>query len=138
MTDKKTDTTVSKNDTVENTLKQWAIDKAELVNENTNLKEELAKAKHKLLELDNIVQSDIRADAIMRITMRSNFTRGELESLPVNDLLKIEETLSKTKGVDATYKPIRAGTASESQSRMTAGNLFGKSRKEILDMGGDF
>jgi hypothetical protein len=40
--------------------------------------------------------------------------------------------------VDAVYKPIRAGSAAQSEARLTVGSLFGLTREEILKKGGEF
>jgi hypothetical protein len=74
----------------------------------------------------------------LKIMAKSDFKDADLEPLKVEQLQQIDETLSKSKGGDTvSYKPIRAGTDS-SVGRTTVGDLYGKSKKEILEMGGNF
>jgi hypothetical protein len=91
------------------------------------------------IELASVIETDLKADLKMKIMAKSDYKEADLEPLKVEQLQQIDETLSKSKGADSiTYKPIRAGSDAEGTGRTTVGNLYGKSREEILKMGGNF
>jgi len=90
------------------------------------------------IDLNNVIENDLKADLKMRIMAKSNLTQSDLEKKTVTELQQIDSILSVGKGADATYKNIRAGNATASDSRMTVGSLFGKTKEQILAMGGDF
>jgi len=92
------------------------------------------------VELASVIENDLKADLKLKIRARSKYTDADLEKLTVEQLQQIDETLSLGKGIDTStpYKSIRAGDTADHAGRLTAGNLYGKTRKEILEMEGDF
>ena len=92
-----------------------------------------------LEQANSIIENDLKADLILKIQAASEYTEADLLTLTPSQLQTIEETLSKSKGfeVATSYKNIRAGNAS-ADSRLTVGSLYGKSREDIIKMGGDF
>jgi len=88
--------------------------------------------------LASVIETDLKADLKLKIMAKSDFKDSDLQPLKVEQLQQIDETLSRTKGGDtASYKPIRAGNDS-SAGRTTVGDLYGKTREQILAMKGDF
>jgi len=137
MTDKpKTETALDS--TVRVSLDRLTLDNARLTKENTELADENKALKTQNIQLASVIENDLKADLKLKIMAKSDFNQSDLEPMKVEELQKIDETLSRMKGGDtAFYKPIRAGSDSR-RGRETVGDLFGKSRKEILDMGGNF
>jgi len=119
---------------------------ASLTLDNARMKKELQQAldenkalKKQNIELASVIETDLKADLKLKIMSKSDYKEADLEPLNVEQLQQIDETLLRSKGTDTAtpYKPIRAGTDS-SLGRTTVGNLFGKTRKEILASQGDF
>lgn len=91
------------------------------------------------VELASVIENDLKAEAKLRIMAASNYTESDLQNLKIEELQQIEETLGKTKGdVKLPYKSIRASGASESSGRLTVGSLYGKTREQIIESGGEF
>lgn len=124
--------------TVKTELARLTLDNANLTKRNVELEEETKSLKRQNVQLANVIENDLKADLTVKIMAKSDYKQSDLEELKVEQLQTIDETLSRSKGVDSVYKPIRAGTASQSNARLTVGSLYNKSRKEILEMGGDF
>lgn len=101
---------------------------------------EVAQLKGALTRYNNQLESELKADSITRIKVMSKYNDSELENLSIEELQAIEQALTKSKGLETTavFKSIRAGDATAHSDNLTVGNLYGKSRKEILEMGGDF
>jgi hypothetical protein len=138
MTDKpKTDTALDS--TVSVQLASITLDNARLVKENTGLADENKALKAQNIQLASVIENDLKADLKLKIMAKGDYKESDLEPLKVEQLQQIDETLSRGKGIDsvASYKSIHAGNDSET-GRMTVGNLFNKTRKEILEMGGNF
>lgn len=120
-----------------------ALENAQLKNANEIAIAE-AKALHQQLEQANsIIENDLKADLTLKIMAASEYREDDLLKMTPSQLQVIEETLSKSKGFAAAssqgvYKSIRAGNASTANSNLTVGNLYGKTPKEIQDMGGEF
>ena len=124
--------------TVSVQLSALTLDNARLQQENTALTDENTQLKAMNVQLASVIETDLKADLKLKILAKSDFKDTDLEPLKVEQLQQIDETLSKSKGVgDAVYKPIRT-SGDTSHGRATVGNLFGKTRKEILEMGGVF
>jgi hypothetical protein len=124
--------------TVKTQLASLTLDVNRLQKENQRLEEENKGLKRQNVQLASVIENDLKADLKLKIMAKSDYKQSDLEDLKVEQLQTIDETLSRSKGVDAVYKPIRAGTASQTEARMTVGSLYNKSRKEILEMGGEF
>ncbi len=149
MSEKKTDATVShdavKSQIDETNLLTKALTDAVAL-KTKQLQEELEQTKTERdalqkqnLELRNTIEGDLKADAIVRIMKKGDFKLADLETKKFHELQQIDAILSSAgKGLDPTYKQIRVGNASQSDARGTVGNLYGKSKAEILAMGGDF
>jgi len=133
MTDKK----VQMDATVKTQLASLTLDKAALSKRVAELEEENKALKRQTVQLASVIENDLKADLKLKIMAKSDYTENDLEELSAEQLQTIDETLSKAKGGDTVYRPIRAGAASD-QTRLTVGSLFGKSRAEILAMGGEF
>jgi predicted choloylglycine hydrolase len=114
------------------------LDYDNLVKAHKTVTEENKKYRKQNKQFQVIVDTQIRSDLEAKIFSTGNYKKSDLEDKEIEDLQTIAETLSRSKGVDSVFKSIRAGTASKSEARNTVGNLYGKSRKEILEMGGDF
>jgi hypothetical protein len=127
-----TDTTVSVQ------LASLTLDNARLQKENTEQKDEIKALKKQNIELASVIENDLKADLKLKIMAKSEFKEADLEPLKVEQLQQIDETLSKSKGADSiSYKPIRTGNDS-SEGRTTVGSLYGKTRQQIIEMGGNF
>lgn len=124
--------------TVKTELARLTLDNANIKKELERLMDENKSLKRQNVQLANVIENDLKADLTVKIMAKSDYKQSDLEDLKVEQLQTIDETLSRSKGLDSVYKPIRAGTASKSEGRSTVGSLYGKSRKEILEMGGDF
>lgn len=124
--------------TVKAQLASLTLERERLTNENTRLDTENQQLRKQNVELANVIENDLIAEAKMRIMASSNYREEDLQKLAIDDLQRIEETLSKTKGDPALpYKTIRATGASK-PTNLTVGSLYGKTREEILESGGDF
>lgn len=137
MTEKpKTDTAIDS--TVRVQLASITLDNGRLLKENAVLLDENKNLKKQNIELASVIETDLKADLKLKIMSKSDFKEADLELLKVEQLQQIDETLMKSKGADSvSYKPIRAGNDSD-KGRGTVGNLYGKTREQILAMQGDF
>jgi hypothetical protein len=135
--DKKTETAMDS--TVKVQLASITLDNARLQKENTQLLDENKALKTQNVQLASVIETDLKADLKMKIMSKGDFKDADLEPLKIEQLQQIDETLSRSKGVDSavSFKSIRTGNASGA-GRMTIGDLYGKSRKQILEMGGTF
>jgi hypothetical protein len=138
MTEKPKEKETAIDSTVKVQLASLTLDNARFQKENTQLIEENKLLKKQNVELASVIENDLKADLKLKIMAKSDFKEADLEPLKVEQLQQIDETLSKSKGGDSiSYKPIRTGGDS-SLGRTTVGNLYGKTRKEILDSQGEF
>ena len=139
MTDEKTKTETAMDSTVKVQLASITLDNAILQKENTQLLDENKALKTQNVQLASVIETDLKADLKMKIMSKGDFKDADLEPLKIEQLQQIDETLSRSKGVDSavSFKSIRTGNASGA-GRMTIGDLYGKSRKQILEMGGTF
>ena len=134
----KTGTKTATDQTVSVQLSSLTLDNARLTTENTRLMDENKALKAQNVELASVIETDLKSDLKVKIMAKSEFKEADLEPLKVEQLQQIDETLSKSKGAaSAVYKPIRT-TGDAAVGRATVGNLYGKTRAEILKMGGDF
>jgi len=124
--------------TVKAQLASLTVKNNTLEKENQKLSEENKALKKQNVQLANVIETDLKADVKLRILAISDYRESDLEDLPIEQLQQIEETLSKAKGIDASYKSIRAGGASERATSLTVGSLYGKNRKQILESEGEF
>jgi hypothetical protein len=125
-------------DTVKVQLSKLTLDNNRLLKKVEELETENKGLRKQNVELASVIENDLKADLKLKIMAMSNFKESDLEQLPVEQLQTIDETLSKSKGGGAVYKPIRAGDASTGSGRLTVGSLYGKTRDEILASGGEF
>ena len=127
-------------DTVNVQLGTLTLDNAKLQKDIETLLEENKNLKKQIVELASVIENDLKADLKVKILAISDFKEAELEPLKAEQLQGILETLSKSKAGDTatSYKPIRTAGDSSDKGRTTVGNLFNKTRKEILEMGGEF
>ena len=97
------------------------------------------KLKRQLKASNDMIESGMVAKTKVAIRSKSTYTDADLEGLGIVELQQIEKTLDmrKDQSQDAKYKSIRAGGASEQRGPTTVGSLFGKTRDEILEMGGE-
>ena len=124
--------------TVSVQLSSLTLDNARLQKENTELTDENKRLKAQNVQLASVIETDLKADLKLKIMAQSDFKEADLEPLNAEQLQQIVKTLSRSKGTaGVSYKPIRT-LSDTSAGRTTVGNLFGKTRKEILDMGGEF
>lgn len=124
--------------TVRVQLASLTLDNARYQKENVRLEDENKSLKKQNIELASVIENDLKADLKVKIMAKGDFKEADLEPLKVEQLQQIDETLSKSKGADSvSYKPIRSGNDS-SIGRTTVGDLYGKTRQQILDMKGDF
>jgi len=132
MADKKVDTTVKTE------LARLTLENAGLTKRVTEQEDEIKDLKRTNVQLAAVIENDLKADLKLKIMAKSDYKESDLTDLKVEQLQTIDETLSRSKGLDAVYKPIRAGTASTSEGRLTVGSLYGLTREEILKKGGEF
>jgi hypothetical protein len=128
-------------DTIKTANAQLAVDKAHFEKLYNQATEENKALRHQIEAANNIIENDLKADLILKIEAASEYKESDLLALSPTQLMTIEQTLAKGKNFEsatATYKSIRAGSASAESANMTVGNLYGKSREEIIKMGGDF
>ena len=137
-TDQKTDAPKFEiaSDTVKTQLAGLTLDNVEMQKSITTLAEENKQLKAQNIELAAVIENQLKADKIIRIQAASKYNRDELEKLSIEQLQSVEETLTHTLGYSPNYKSIRAGNASQTPSRLTVGDLYGKSPKEIAAMEG--
>lgn len=127
-------------DTIKTANAKLSIDKAHWEAQATALAAENQALRVQLTQANSIIENDLKSDLILKIQAASDYTETDLLALSPSQLQTIDETLSKSKNFETAaskYKSIRAGNASEN-TNMTVGNLYGKSKEEIVKMGGDF
>lgn len=124
--------------TVKTELARLTLDNANITKRMEELEEENKGLKRQTVELVSVIENDLKADLTVKILAKSDYKQSDLEELKVEQLQTIDETLSRSKGLDSVYKSIRSGTSSTSEARNTVGSLYGKTRKEILESGGEF
>lgn len=98
------------------------------------LSEENAKLKQQNIELATVIENDLKADLAVKIMAASTYQPNDLANMSVEQMQSIHETLSNSKGYASTFKTIRAGNASQRVSRLTVGDLYGKTREQINQM----
>jgi predicted nuclease with TOPRIM domain len=136
---KKTKTATASNPTVDTELKSTRLELEELRELVSTQKEKIDSLTRQLEEANQVLERDLKTDLMRRIKGKSNYQDADLEDIPIEQLQQIDATLSMGKlAAPATYKSIRSGAASATGSRLTVGNLYGKSKKEILAMEGEF
>ena len=118
-----------------------ALENAQLKNANAAITEENNDLRTQLEQANTVIENDLKADLILKIQAASDYQEPDLLQMTPTQLQTIEETLAKSKGYatasqGSVYKSIRAGNASAEQDRLTVGNLYGKTREQILAMGG--
>jgi hypothetical protein len=126
-------------DTVKTQLASMTLEINQLKNSNETLTTENEQLKRANVELASVIENDLVADLKIKIMAASNYTEKDLDSLKVEDLQRIEETLTRSKGFtgNAIFKSVRAGNASmDNTSRLTVGSLYGKPKEEIIKQGG--
>ena len=131
---KKPEKIESPSDTVKTQIAKASLEIASLTAERNMLKEENTAMKQQLIDLTNVIETDLKSDLIVKIQAASQnrYQPTELQHLPVERLKDIEEVLVKTGAFTnpATFKNIRAGAASfNHDARLTVGNLY-KNPKE--------
>ena len=126
-------------DTVRNQLLKLTRANADLTTTRDTFKAENELLRKQNVQLANVIETDLTTDLKLRIQARSNYTDSHLTTLNLDQLQQIDKTLNMGKPeADTTFKSIRAGTASANSGLTTVGSLYLKSRKEILESGGDF
>lgn len=124
-------------DTVKTQLATYSIENAQQKQIIENLTAENEQLKQQNIELAATIENDLKSDLILKIIAVSEYTKEDLATLTIEELQNKYSTLTKTAGFTATYKNIRAGTASTgANSRLTVGNLYGLTRAEILKRAG--
>jgi len=129
--------TETANDTVEHQLDTLSSTNAMLKKANDELIAERDALKKQNAQLGSVIDNQLKADLKVAICARSAYTDTDLAPMTYDQLKQIHDTLSRIKGDTASYKPIRTGSDAQA-GRATVGNLYGKTRDEILKMGGDF
>lgn len=130
--------TETANDIVEHQLDTLSSNNVRLQKANDALVSELNSVKKQNTQLGSVIENQLKADLKIDIRGRSDYKDSDLESMTYAQLKQIDDTLSRTKGGDtATYKSIHAGNDTQT-GRTTVGDLYGKTRKEILDLKGEF
>ena len=127
-------------DTIKTVNAKLAVDKAHFEAKAIALATENDALKLQLETANNIIENDLKADLVIKIQAASEYTETDLLQLTPSQLQTIEQTLAKGKNFETAttnYKSIRAGNAA-TDSNLTVGSLYGKSREEILKMGGSF
>jgi uncharacterized membrane protein YheB (UPF0754 family) len=93
--------------------------------------------KRQLNEANKVLEGELRSDLLIHIRAKGDFNEADLATKNIEELQQIDATLSKAKGVSATYKPIRTAGDTEQKGLTTVGSLYGKTKEEILAMGGE-
>lgn len=118
-----------------------ALENAQVKTANATLTQENEALRTQLEQANTIIENDLKAELAVRILSASEYKEEDLMNLSPSQLQTIEETLTKSKGYASTqpnlYKSIRAGNASQKTSRLTVGNLYGKTREELMKIGGE-
>jgi len=135
---KKPNKTTAVSTTVKAQLAKFAIDTERKNKEIEQLTVENKALRKQNVELASVIENDLKADLKVQIIARSNYTDSDLETLTIEQLQQINQTLSMGKGDGAVYKSIRAGGASEQKGHTTVGSLYGLTREQILAKKGDF
>jgi len=127
-------------DTYKTANANLALENAHLKNQNEAMTAEIKDLQIQLEQTTTVIENDLKADLILKIQAASEYQETDLLKMTPLQLQTIEETLAKSKGCAAQtqsgYKSIRAGNASAQQDRLTVGNLYGKTRQEIMQMEG--
>jgi len=119
-------------------LQQLTLDNAQLKERNLFLESQYKLAQKQFEVANDVIETDLKAGLILKLVATTDYKRDTLETLKVEKLQEIDKAISMTKGGSpALFKPIRAGNDSQ-EGKLTIGDLYGKSRKQILEMGGSF
>lgn len=127
-----TNPTVKKQlDRLMQTAHDLQADKDFLIKENKALKKQLA-------ESNNMWEVEVKRDDIAKIKAMSDYTQNELENMKPEEITRLLSAMTRVKGATKSpYKPIRAAGDTKPKGNTTVGSLFGKTREEILAMGGE-
>jgi len=125
---------LASDNTVKAQLAQLTIDNARKDKELERLTEENEAFRKQNVELASVIENDLKANLKLGIRAKSTYTDSDLETLTLEQLQTIDQTLSMGKGVDSTFKPIRVGRDTANKGRLTVGSTYGKTRAEILAM----
>ena len=126
------------NPIVQAQLDSLSYDKEKLTKEVDVLTTENVKLKRQLKQANDVLETSLAARIKMSIRGKSTYNDADLEGLTIEQLQYIDKTLDKSKPMtDATFKSIRAGGASEQRGPTTVGDLCGKTKDEIREMGGE-
>jgi septal ring factor EnvC (AmiA/AmiB activator) len=123
-------------DTVKTQLASLSLDNAEMQKQLTTLADENKQLKAQNIELASVIENQLKSDKILRIQAASKYDKEALANMSIEQLQAVEETLTHTLGYQPNYKSIRAGSASINPTRLTVGDLYGKTPKEIAAMEG--
>jgi len=125
-------------DTVKTQLASVSLELTDYKAAVATLTEENQQLKQQNIELASVIENQLKTDKIVRIQAASKYSRDDLSNMTIEQLQTIEETLSHSTSYNPAlnYKSIRAGNASSTPSRLTVGDLYGKSAEEIRKMEG--
>jgi hypothetical protein len=123
-------------DVVRHQMDSMATELTKLRSANAALTEENKFQKQQLAEVGAKMDSELRADIIPSIMANSKLGIAELEHKTTAELITFDQILAASNVVSPNYKSIRAGSASINPTRLTVGDLYGKTPKEIAAMEG--
>jgi len=132
MTETKTDLDV----TIKTQLASLLLENGNLKKTAEALTEDNKRLSKQCMQLATVIENELKSDLMIKIMAKGDYKQSDLEPLTIEQLQAIDATLTKAKGAIATYKPIRTGNDS-TESRMTVGSLYGKTREQILAMRGE-
>ena len=132
MTETKTDLDV----TIKTQLASLLLENGNLKKTAEALTEDNKRLSKQCMQLATVIENELKSDLMIKIMAKGDYKQSDLEPLTIEQLQAIDATLTKAKGATATYKPIRTGNDS-TESRMTVGSLYGKTRSEILASKGE-
>jgi hypothetical protein len=133
-----TDEELNASETHENTVKALTVERDLLKAANANLTTEVEELKKINMKMAEIEDARLTTELSTDIQKIANYSDEDLEGMKTEQMLNVKEILLRSKGTsaEAFYKPIRAGNASTENANLTVGNLYGKTREDLLKSGG--
>jgi hypothetical protein len=133
-----TEKEINPSETLDNTVKALTVERDILKTAVAALTQEVENLKRTNMKMAEIEDARLTSELTTDIKRIANYSDEDLEGMKTEQMLNVKEILLRSKGTsaEAFYKPIRAGNASTENANLTVGNLYGKTREDLLKSGG--
>lgn len=133
-----TEKEINPSETLDNTVKALTVERDILKTAVAALTQEVENLKRTNMKMAEIEDARLTSELTTDIKRIANYSDEDLEGMKTEQMLNVKEILLRSKGTsaEAFYKPIRAGNDSTENANLTVGNLYGKTREDLLKSGG--